>query len=123
MFPRDSRRRIINLQLIRNRVANGGGYDSGHGMELGHVSGGGLYDSLSSYGSGYGSYGGGGYDHGLHGGHVQHHYAPAVPVSEHIEVTKPIPIPVVKNVGKFRSSIIVPKLTLSRSNYFLLTDY
>lgn len=76
------------------RVSSDGGYGTGHGVELGHLSGG-LHDSLG----GYGSYGGGGFDHGLHG-HVQHHYAPAVPVSEHVEITKPVPVPVIKNVGK-----------------------
>ena len=50
--------------------------------------------------SDYGSYGGGGIGHGLYEGHVQHHYAPAVPVSQHVELTKPVPVPVVKNVGK-----------------------
>ncbi|XP_053972954.1 uncharacterized protein LOC128873406 isoform X1 [Hylaeus volcanicus] len=80
-----------------NRVSGGGSsYGGGHGVELGHLSGG-IHDSLSNYGS-YG-YGGGGIDHGLHGGHVQHHYAAAVPVSEHVEITKPVPIPVIKNIG------------------------
>lgn len=39
----------------------------------------------------------------MHGGQV--HYAEAVPVSEHVEITRPVPVPVVKNVGKFASSI------------------
>ncbi|KAG6801205.1 zinc finger protein [Apis mellifera caucasica] len=67
---------------------SGSDYGTGHGVELvGH----GLSD--------YGSYGGGGIGHGLYEGHVQHHYAPAVPVSQHVEITKPVPVPVVKNVG------------------------
>ncbi|CAK9806536.1 hypothetical protein ANTPLA_LOCUS4924 [Anthophora plagiata] len=77
-------------------VSGGGSYGTGHGIDLGDLSGGGLHhEGISSYGS----YGGGGIDHGLQGGHVQHHYAPAVPVSEHVEITKPVPIPVVRNVG------------------------
>lgn len=71
-------------------------------MELVGLTG---YDSYGGGGGGYDSYGGGGGDHGFYGEQVQHQYAPAVPVSEHVEITKPIPIPVVKNVGKFDQSI------------------
>ena len=77
-----------------NRIS-GSDYGTGHGVELvGH----GL--------AGYGSYGGGGVAHGLYEGHVQHHYAPAIPVSQHVEITKPVPVPVVKNVGKLITILV-----------------
>ena len=87
----NSKSREFHVQIGRiliDRVSASSDYGSEHGVEL----------------VGYGSYGDGGFN-GLHGGHIQHHYAPAVPVSQHVEVTKPVPIPVVKNVGKFASSI------------------
>lgn len=92
----ESRAFILHFRFSINRIS-GSDYGTGHGVELvGH----GL--------SGYGSYGGGdgdGIGHGLYEGHVQHHYAPAIPVSQHVEITKPVPVPVVKNVGKL---IIIP---------------
>ena len=90
--------KVFDLDVVDftfNRISGSSGY-GGHGVDLGQYSGG-LHD-VSGYGS-YG-YGGGGIEHGVHGGHVQHHYAQAVPVSEHVEITKPVPIPVIKNVGK-----------------------
>lgn len=59
---------------------------------------------LSSYGS-YSSYGAignlqVGSGNGLNVQNVQHTLAKSVPISEHVEVTKPLVVPIVKNIGK-----------------------
>lgn len=77
----------------------GGGFDGGTG---GHLESSGGYDGghdFSSSGGGFeGSHGGddGGQGLSLDGGH---NYVHSVPVSEHVEVTKPVAVPVYKHVG------------------------
>lgn len=64
-----------------------------------------VHQDPSSYGS-FSSNGNGGDLHMGHMGHgfntdnVQHSFAQSVPISEHVEVTKPVAVPVVKNIGK-----------------------
>lgn len=95
--------RINAHRISTNYGLSYGGHDD---VSL-HNSYGNIHQDISSYGS-YDSYGGGGHgfnsglDHGLYEGHAQHHYGvQTVPISEHVEITKPVPIPVVKNIGKF----------------------
>lgn len=60
------------------------------------------HQDLSSYGS-FSSYGSAAdlhLGHGLNAGNVQHTFAQSVPISEHVEVTKPVAVPVIKNIGK-----------------------
>lgn len=73
------------------------------------------FNRVSSYGStgqninihqnlGYSSYGNGdlhtGMGHEVNHGNIQHLAVQSIPISEHIEVTKPVVVPVVKNIGK-----------------------
>ncbi|XP_025153864.1 uncharacterized protein LOC105189367 isoform X2 [Harpegnathos saltator] len=53
------------------------------------------YGSFPSYGSDGEFYVG----HGIHAGNVQQTFAQSVPISQHVEVTKPLVVPVVKNIG------------------------
>lgn len=103
----------------------GGGYGGGYGgSDLGDGHGGGSFDSVGSagghiessggfegghqdYSSGFDSGHGGGFDAG-HGGDDGghgisldggHNYVHSVPVSEHVEVTKPVAVPVYKHIG------------------------
>lgn len=90
----------------------GGGFDGGAGGHL--ESSGGQFDGghqdFSSIGGGHGGGFDGGYggDDGGHGGHGisldgGHNHVHSVPVSEHIEVTKPVAVPVYKHVGNVSS--------------------
>lgn len=77
---------------------SGGGYDGGSsGLE----SSGGLDGGHQDFSSGGGFDGGQGGDDGGHGISLDsgHNYVHSVPVSEHVEVTKPVAIPVYKHVG------------------------
>lgn len=61
-----------------------------------------LHQDVSSYGS-YSSFGNDGefhldLDQEFKGNNIQH--AVSVPISEHVEITKPVAVPVVKNIGK-----------------------
>lgn len=79
-----------------------GMYNSFGGSSGGHV--------LGSYGHGghvhqehqdLSSYGGFGGGHlGGHGGGWEQQYAHAVPISEHVEVSKPVAVPIYKNIGE-----------------------
>lgn len=96
--------RINAHRISTNYGLSYGGHDD---VSL-HNSYGNIHQDISSYGSYDSSYGGGGHgfnsglDHGLYEGHAQHHYGvQTVPISEHVEITKPVPVPVVKNIGKF----------------------
>lgn len=104
----------------------GGGYGDGYGGgDLGDGHGGGGFDSAASAGGhlesgggfdgghqdyssggGFDAGHGGGFDagHGGDGGHGisldgGHNYVHSVPVSEHVEVTKPVAVPVYKHIG------------------------
>lgn len=57
------------------------------------------HQNFPSYGS-FSSYGSAGDLHELNNGNDQHTFAQSVPISEHVEVTKPVAVPVVKNIGK-----------------------
>ena len=39
--------------------------------------------------------------HGWNQIHQEDHHAHAIPIGEHIEVTKPVIVPVYKNIGKY----------------------
>jgi len=70
-----------------------------------------IHQDLSSYGS-YSSFRNRGdfhtdLDQGFKGSNVQHTIAQTMPISEHVEVTKPVPVPVVKNIGKILQVAIV----------------
>jgi len=77
----------------------GGGFDAGAGGHL-QSSGGfdGGHQDFSSGGGFDGGHGGDDSGHGiaLDGGH---NYVHSVPVSEHVEVTKPVAVPVYKHIG------------------------
>lgn len=93
----------------------GGEFGGGHGGGLEGSSGGHLEASGGDHlGSDYSSLGGGyeGGDEGvsLDGGHS---VVQSVPVSEHVEVTKPIPVKVVKHIGKARRFFSPSALTIS----------
>lgn len=78
----------------------GGGHGGGfEGSSGGHLEVGGDHSDYSSLGGGGGGLEGG--DEGgvsLDGGH--HSVVQSVPVSEHVEVTKPVPVKVVKHIGE-----------------------
>lgn len=42
---------------------------------------------------------------GFKDNNIQHTIVQAVPINEHVEVTKPVPVPVIKNIGKVLQSI------------------
>lgn len=71
-----------------------GGYDGGQqgGYAAGYEGGQNGGESYSNYGGHYG----GGYD----GGNVQHQHAQTISLGEHIEITRPVAVPVYKNIGK-----------------------
>lgn len=78
----------------------GGSFDAG--STGGHLeSGGGLDGGHQDFSSGGGFDGGHGGDDGGHGLSLDsgHNYVQSVPVSEHVEVTKPIAVPVYKHIG------------------------
>lgn len=87
----------------------GGDYSGGHGSggfeaSAGPLeSGGGHLDGGHQDYSSFGGYGGHGGDDGGHGISLDggHNFVHSVPISEHVEVTKPIAVPVVKEIGKY----------------------
>jgi len=72
-------------------VSAGGHLESGDGLDGGH-------QDFSSSGGFDGGHGG---DDGGHGLSLDsgHNYVQSVPVSEHVEVTKPVAVPVYKHIG------------------------
>lgn len=95
-----------------------GGSDYGGGQGGGGFSGGssGHLESSSGLDSGHQDFSsGGGYeagsDEGSHGISLDsgHNYVHSVPVSEHVEVTKPIAVPVYKHIGKVFLLSFFPK--------------
>ena len=79
----------------------GGGHGGGfEGSSGGHLEVGGEHSDYSSLGGGGGGHLEGGDEGGvsLDGGH--HSVVQSVPVSEHVEVTKPVPVKVVKHIGE-----------------------
>lgn len=87
----------------------GGGFDGGSGGHL-EASGGqfdGGHQDFSSIGGGHGGGFDGGYggDDGGHGVSLDsgHNHVHSVPVSEHVEVTKPVAVPVYKHIGNVSS--------------------
>jgi len=87
----------------------GSDYGSDHGGDFsggssGHLeSSSGLDSSHQDFSSGGGYDSGHGSDDGGHGISLDsgHNYVHSVPVSEHVEVTKPVAIPVYKHIGEY----------------------
>lgn len=77
----------------------GSGYDASSGGHL--ESSGGFDGGHQDFSSGGGDFGGHGGDDGGHGISLDagQNYVHSVPVSEHVEVTKPVAIPVYKHIG------------------------
>lgn len=70
-----------------------------------------VHQDLSSYGS-YSSYQNAvdlnvGMNHGFNDAESQHTFGQPVSISEHVEITKPVVIPVVRNVGKISLLIAI----------------
>lgn len=71
------------------------------------------HQDLSSYGS-FSSYGSGGDLHignGLNTGNIQHTLVQPVQISEHVEITKPMAVPVIKNIGKILRATLQVKMS------------
>lgn len=70
-----------------------------------------IHQDLSSFGS-YSPFGSSGnfhinLDQGFKDSNVEHTIAQIVPISKHVEVTKPVPVPVVKNIGEILQIIAI----------------
>lgn len=80
--------------------SHGGDFSAGTSEHLESSSG--LDSGHQDFSSGGGYDGGHGSDDGSHGISLDsgHNYVHSVPVSEHVEVTKPVAIPVYKHIGK-----------------------
>jgi len=90
----------------------GGGFDGGSGGHL--ESSGGLEGGHQDFSSGGGFDGGHGGDDGGHGLSLDggHNYVHSVPVSEHVEVTKPVAVPVYKHIGNVSLCLSSSKLQI-----------
>lgn len=73
-------------------ASSSGHLESSSGLDSGHQD----FSSGGGYDAGHGS------DDGSHGISLDsgHNYVHSVPVSEHVEVTKPVAVPVYKHIGK-----------------------
>lgn len=88
---------VATNYCILNRVSDYGAMNYGPTASDANI-----HQDLSSYG--YSSYGNtdfnAGFNHGFSDSDTQNMFSQSVPVSEHVEVTNPVVVPVIKNIGK-----------------------
>lgn len=93
----------LNFDSLSNHGAANHG-SSGQNLNIQDLS---SFGSYSSFGSGNLLSGNINLDQGFKGSNVQNTIAQTVPISAHVEVTKPVPVPIVKNIGEILQTIVM----------------